>query len=88
MELVLATFSYNENYNVRTVVRSYAKFKMRVYGFPIQFLLVFTFSAVIVLYLAAATATSRIEARGQESVVGSVDSHRWEQAAIWACPLH
>jgi hypothetical protein len=72
----------------RTLLGSYAKFKMRVYGFPIQFLLVFAFSAVIVLYLTAATATSRIEARGQESMKGSVDSYKWEQAAIWACPLH
>ena len=69
-------------------MRSYARVKMSVFGFPVQFLLVFALSAVIVLYLSAATATSRIEARGQESVVGSVDSHRWEQAAIWACPLH
>ncbi len=67
---------------------NYARVKMSVFGFPVQFLLVFALSAVIVLYLSAATATSRIEARGQESVVGSVDSHRWEQAAIWACPLH
>lgn len=69
-------------------MRSYARVKMSVFGFPVQFLLVFALSAVIVLYLSAATATSRIEARGQESVVGSVESHRWEQAAIWACPLH
>ena len=72
----------------RTSLRSYAKVKMRVYGFPVQFLLVFALSAVIVLYLSAATATSRIEARGQESAAGSVDSYKWEQAAIWACPLH
>ena len=72
----------------QTLFGSGAKIEMRVYGFPIQFLLIFVLSAIIVLYLAAATATSRIEARGRDIEVSSVDSYKWEEAAIWACPLH
>ncbi|MEC8890528.1 MAG: hypothetical protein VX426_02190 [Chloroflexota bacterium] len=45
-------------------------------------------STVLTIYLAAAAASSRVEARTSESGSLAGDSYKWEQAAIWACPLH
>ena len=73
---------------LKAMVWSGIKINMRVYGVPVQFLLVFVMSAIVVVYLASAVATARIEARTEGNVPVSVDSYKWEQAAIWACPLH
>ncbi|SVA57655.1 uncharacterized protein METZ01_LOCUS110509 [marine metagenome] len=60
----------------------------RVFGIPFQFVLVCLVSTVLTIYLAAAAASSRVEARTSESGSLAGDSYKWEQAAIWACPLH
>jgi len=39
------------------------------------------------IYLSAAAATSQLEGRSDD-VVGSINKQPWEQAALWACPLH
>ena len=54
---------------------------------PLQFVVVVIVSLVLFVYISAAAATSQIEDRSS-NVGGSVDKQRWEQAALWACPLH
>ena len=59
-----------------------------VFGLPLQFVIVFMLGLLITVYLAAAAATARVEERDSSVRGESVSSYRWEQAAIWACPLH
>ena len=54
---------------------------------PLQFLVVVIVSLVLFVYISAAAATSQLEDRSN-NIGGSVDKQRWEQAALWACPLH
>ena len=62
---------------------------MRVMGLPVQFLAVVVLSLLITIYLIAATADSRIEARAATSPAGgSAEAAGWEQAALIVCPLH
>ena len=62
---------------------------MRVMGLPVQFLAVVAVSLLITIYLIAATADSRIEARAITSPAGgSAGAAGWEQAALIVCPLH
>ncbi len=62
---------------------------MRVMGLPVQFLAVVAVSLLITIYLIAATADSRIEARAATSLAGSsAETAGWEQAALIVCPLH
>ena len=45
---------------------------------------------MLFIYLIAAIADSRIEARS-DTLVKSTDlqtTYAWEKAALWACPLH
>ena len=62
---------------------------MRVMGLPAQFLVVVVVSLLITIYLIAATADGRIEARAATSpAAGSAGAAGWEQAALIVCPLH
>ena len=54
---------------------------------PLQFLVVVIVSLVLFVYISAAAATSQLEDRSN-NIGGSVDKQRWEQAALWAWPLH
>jgi len=60
----------------------------RIFGVPFQFVLVCLLSAVLTVYLAAAAASSRVETRTSELGSLAGESYKWEEAAIWACPLH
>ena len=59
---------------------------MRVMGLPVQFLAVVVVSLLITIYLVAASADARIEARAEEQ--GAAEAAGWEQAALIVCPLH
>ena len=61
---------------------------MRVMGLPVQFLAVVVVSLLITIYLIAASADSRIEARASLSSDGAANAESWEQAALIVCPLH
>ena len=53
----------------------------------LKFVVVTVVSVVLFVYISAAAATLQIEERS-DNVAGSVNKQRWEQAALWACPLH
>ena len=62
---------------------------MRVLGLPVQFLAVVVVSLLVTIYLIAASADSRIEARAATSQSGAAaEAAGWEQAALIVCPLH
>ncbi len=61
---------------------------MRVMGLPVQFLAVVVVSLLITIYLIAASADARIEARAEASPGIGTEAEGWEQAALIVCPLH
>lgn len=74
---------------------------MKVFGLPVQFVAVVLVSFALFVYLLAATAESRVEARtssisetpaGQVPRIdsGSSDASKepWESAFLFVCPLH
>ncbi len=61
---------------------------MRVMGLPVQFLAVVVVSLLITIYLIAASADARIEARAAASPDNGAEAESWEQAALIVCPLH
>ena len=74
---------------------------MKVFGLQVQFLAVALASSALFIYLLAATAESRVEARtlriGETSAgqvhridLESVDTSKepWESAFLFVCPLH
>ena len=63
------------------------KIGSRILGVPLQFLFVVVVSVALFVYISAAAATSQLEGRSND-VVGSINKQPWEQAALWACPLH
>ena len=85
------TFSYSLTIIGECTTRSsnISAFKMgsKTLVVPLQFLVVVIVSLVVFVYISAAAATLQIEDRSN-NIVGSVDKQRWEQAALWACPLH
>ncbi|GEM_PF-1441037 len=54
---------------------------------PIQFVIVTIISVMLFVFIAASAAATRIEDRS-DNVAGTVNKQTWEQAALWACPLH
>ena len=44
-------------------------------------------SVMLFVFIAASAAATRIEDRS-DNVAGTVNKQTWEQAALWACPLH
>ena len=57
-------------------------------GLPVQFLAVVVVSLLITIYLIAASADARIDARAAASSGAGVEAQSWEQAALLVCPLH
>ena len=58
-------------------------------GMPLQFVIVALTAVLIVVYLAAMSATSRIESREETRFeYGQKEVYAWESAALWMCPLH
>lgn len=56
-------------------------------GVPIQFMIVFVLSVILFVYLLAASASGRAEARNLAST-GNTEVYAWEEASLWICPLH
>ena len=74
-------------YTARSGNISGFKIGSRILGAPLQFVVVTVVSVVLFVYISAAAATLQIEERS-DNIAGSVNKQRWEQAALWACPLH
>jgi len=54
-----------------------------------QFLVVLIFSLILAIYLAAASASARLESRTNYLNEGQTqETLNWERVALWTCPLH
>ena len=72
---------------------------MRIFGFPIQFVVVVVVSLALTIYLAGWAASNNVEARNLQvasmdgmpayrSIASDTEAAAWEQAALLICPLH
>jgi len=61
---------------------------IRTIKFPVssQFLVVLLLSLVLAVYLAAASASTRLESRVNDGE--TQETLNWEKVALWTCPLH
>ena len=60
-----------------------------VLGMPLQFAIVAFTSVLLVVYVTAMSASSRIENREEVSTESAqTEIYAWESAALWMCPLH
>lgn len=72
---------------------------IRIFGLPIQFVIVVVVSLTLTIYLAGWAASNNIEARNlRVASMDSIPTYRyassdtkavaWERAALLVCPLH
>ena len=72
---------------------------VRIFGLPIQFVIVVVVSLALTIYLAGWAASNNVEARNlQVASMDSIPAYRyasadteavvWERAALIICPLH
>lgn len=72
---------------------------MRVFGLPIQFVVVVVVSLALTIYLAGWAASNNVEARNSraasmngipayQSADADTEAETWERAALFVCPLH
>ena len=72
---------------------------VRIFGLPIQFVIVVVISLVLTIYLTGWAASNNVEARNlRVSSMDSISTYRyasseteaatWERAALLVCPLH
>ncbi len=72
---------------------------VRIFGLPIQFVIVVVVSLAITIYLAGWAASNNIEARNfraasmdgipaYRSIASDTEGVAWERAALLICPLH
>ena len=60
-----------------------------VLGMPLQFVIVAFVALLLVIYVVAMSASTRIENRKELRIESSgTEIYAWESAALWVCPLH
>jgi len=60
-----------------------------VLGMPLQFAIVALVALLLVIYVVAMSASTRIENRKELRIESSgTEIYAWESAALWMCPLH
>ena len=60
-----------------------------VLGMPLQFAIVAFVALLLVIYVVAMSASTRIENRKELRIESSqTEIYAWESAALWMCPLH
>jgi len=60
-----------------------------VLGMPLQFVIVALVALLLVIYVVAMSASTRIENRKEFRIESSqTEIYAWESAALWMCPLH
>ena len=60
-----------------------------VLGMPLQFVIVVFVALLLVIYVVAMSASTRIENRKELRIESSgTEIYAWESAALWMCPLH
>ena len=60
-----------------------------VLGRPLQFVIVAFVALLLVIYVVAMSASTRIENRKELRIESSgTEIYAWESAALWMCPLH
>jgi NADH:ubiquinone oxidoreductase subunit 3 (subunit A) len=60
-----------------------------ILGMPLQFISVVLVAGLLVIYVLAISASTRIEKRKDARYeIGQTEIYTWESAAIWMCPLH
>ena len=71
----------------------------RIFGLPLQFVVVAVVSIALTIYMAGWAASNNIEARNfrtasmngipaYQSVTADTEAETWERAALLVCPLH
>lgn len=71
----------------------------RIFGLPVQFVIVVVVSLALTIYMAGWAASNNIEARNSrtasmdgipayQSAVTDTETENWERAALLICPLH
>ena len=60
-----------------------------VLGMPLQFAIVAFVALLLVIYVVAMSASTRIENRKELRIESSqTEIYAWESAALWMCPPH
>jgi hypothetical protein len=60
-----------------------------IFGMPLQFMFVIFVAGLLVIYVFAMSASTRIEKRKDVGFeAGQTEIYAWESTALWMCPLH
>jgi hypothetical protein len=60
-----------------------------ILGLPLQFIFVIFVAGLLVIYVLAMSASTRIEKRKDvRPEAGQTEIYTWESTALWMCPLH
>ena len=79
--------------------KSFTGDRVRIFGLPVQFVVVAVVSIALTIYMAGWAASNNIEARNfrtasmngipaYQSVTADTEAETWERAALLICPLH